>query len=326
MALEVEPDVAGARLGHEREAALILDRQVLDPVLLVPPVMELELGLEPEPGQRLRTQLRDARVGRQVAELLERRDPGRGELLDLRPGDAGDERQVVVLVPPLLAEREEVAQPAVLDRVRVGLLAVLDSVEEAAAEAPVEGEVVVGQEALELAGAGDDVHVLGHAALDTSDLLGVEAELEDVRGPRVARELRVERLVGAVRLAHDEVGEPTPGAVNEDGLVDDLATVAHRLLGLGGGDVPANLPGHRDAENITAVLDQPLKISRLVLIALAANQISVRVRAIWLLDLALSNLDLQRREVCAGKETIEVRGRERGVCADGTHRYLITCK
>ena len=170
--------------------------------------------------------LRNARAGREVAEPLERRDPGGGEALDLRPGDAGDERQVVVLLPPLLAESEEVAEAAVLDRVRVGGRAVLDGGEEAAAEAPVEGEVVVGPEALELAGAGDDVHPLRPAALDASDLLGVEAELEDVRGPRVARELRVERLVAAVRLAHDEVGEPAPGAVDEGGLVDDLAAIA----------------------------------------------------------------------------------------------------
>ena len=75
VALEVEPDVARVRLGHEREAALGLDRQQLDPVLAVPPVMELELGLEPEPGERRWTHLRDARAGRRVAEPLERRDP-----------------------------------------------------------------------------------------------------------------------------------------------------------------------------------------------------------------------------------------------------------
>ena len=39
---------------------------------------------------------------------------------------------------------------------------------------------------------------LGPAALDAGELLGVEAELEDVLGPRVARELRVDDLVGAV--------------------------------------------------------------------------------------------------------------------------------
>ena len=56
--------------------------------------------------------------------------------------------------------------------------------------------------------------------LDARDLLGVEAELEDVRRPSVPRELRVERLVGAVGLAHDEVGEPAPVAVDESGLVE----------------------------------------------------------------------------------------------------------
>ena len=148
MALEVEPDVARARLGHEREAALGLERQVLDAVLAGAAAVELELGLVAEAGERLRRGCFGTRVsGREVAERLERRDPGRGEPLDLRPRDAGDERQVVVPLPLLLAEREEVAEPAVLDRVRVGRRAVLDGVEEARAEPPVEGEVVVGPEA-----------------------------------------------------------------------------------------------------------------------------------------------------------------------------------
>ena len=43
----------GVRLGHEREAALVLDRQVLDAVLAVAAAVELELGLEVEPGERL---------------------------------------------------------------------------------------------------------------------------------------------------------------------------------------------------------------------------------------------------------------------------------
>ena len=42
------------RLGHEREAALVLDRQVLDAVLAVAAPVELELGLEVQAGERLR--------------------------------------------------------------------------------------------------------------------------------------------------------------------------------------------------------------------------------------------------------------------------------
>ena len=48
-----------------------------------------------------------------VAELRERRDPGLAEPHDLVAAHVGDEGQVVVLVPPGLAEREEVADRAV---------------------------------------------------------------------------------------------------------------------------------------------------------------------------------------------------------------------
>ena len=84
------------------------------------------------------------------------------------------------------------------------------------------------------------MHPLGHRALDPRDLLGVEAELQDVGGLRVARELRVDDLVAAVRLPLDEVGEPAPVAVDEARLVDDVGAGAHRLLGRarGGVEIP----------------------------------------------------------------------------------------
>ena len=235
--------------------------------------------------------LRDARAGREVAEPLERRDPGRGEPLDLRPRDAGDERQVVVALPLLLAEREEVAEPAVLDRVRVGRRAALDRVEEARAEPPVEGEVVVRVEGLGLAGAGDDVHRARHRALDASDLLGVEAELEDVSRPSVPRELRVERLVAAVRLAHDEVGEPAPVAVDEGRLVDDRRAVAHRLLGLRERRRPSRSPRACRCERRPVA--ERGEVSGLVLVALAADQLGVRVVAVRLLELAARDGELE---------------------------------
>ena len=115
---------------------------------------------------------------------------------------------MVVFLPLPLAATEELAEAAVLYRVRVRVCAVLDRGKEALTEAAVVGEVVVGPEGLLLAEPVYHVHLLGHAALDASDLLGVEAELKDVRGPSVACELRVDRLIAAVGPAHDEVGSP----------------------------------------------------------------------------------------------------------------------
>ena len=236
VAFEVEPDVARGRLRHEREAAVFLQREVVDLVLAGAALVELERGLVAEPLEGRRPHARDAGLLGGLGEELERRDARLLEPLDLEARDARDEDEVVVLLPLRLAEVEEVAEAAVLDRVRVGVAAVLDRVEEAPLEAPVVGGVVAGSEGLALAEAVDDVHELGRAALDARELLGVEGELEDVRGPRAARELRVDDLVGAVRVALDEVGDPTPAVVLEAGLVDDVGcAVADRRLGLGRG-------------------------------------------------------------------------------------------
>lgn len=43
------------------------------------------------------------------------------------------------------------------------------------------------------------MHVLGEATLDSSDLFRVEAQLKQMLGARSPRELRLDRLVGAVR-------------------------------------------------------------------------------------------------------------------------------
>ena len=61
---------------------------------------------------------------------------------DLVAADVGDAGQVVVLVPPSLAELAELADGAVLDRVGLGRRPVVDGVEEPLADAPVIGEEV----------------------------------------------------------------------------------------------------------------------------------------------------------------------------------------
>jgi hypothetical protein len=307
VALEVEPDVAGVWLGHEVEAAVGLEWEVLDAVLGGAAPVELEAGLEAQAVERLGAHLRDARVWREVAELLERRDSRGGEAFDLRPRDAGGERQVVVALPLRLAEREEVAESAVLDRVRVSRRAARDCVEEPSAQPPVEGEVVVRVEALGLASAGDDAHRARHRALDARDLLGVEAELDDVSRPSVPRELGVERLVGAIGLANNEVGEPTPGVVGERRLVDNRRTVAHGAFRGVSSTVPANLPRLADPDDIVG---ERAEVGSLVLLTLAADEVGVRVVAERLWQLLERDGDLKHRQMRAGNESAEVGGRE----------------
>ena len=113
-----------------------------------------------------------------------------------------------------------------VDRVRLGRRRVGDEALEPRADAPVVGAEVAGVEGRLVAVAEEDVDALGLAALDARELLVVEEELEDVGGLRGARELGVERLVGAVRLPHEEVGDAAPAVVGEDGLVDDVGLPA----------------------------------------------------------------------------------------------------
>ena len=167
------------------------------------------------------------------------------EPLDLRPVDAGDAREVVDGVPVRVADRLEVADAAVVDGVRLGRRRVGDEALEPRADAPVVGGELAGLEGRLLAVAEQDVDVLGLAPLDARELLVVEEELEDVGGLRGARELGVERLVGAVRLLHQEVGDAAPAVVGEDALVDDVGLAGADRVGGGEGGAPRSRPRGR---------------------------------------------------------------------------------
>src|SRR5438552_3390572 len=95
-------------------------------------------------------------------------------------------------VPVRTTERVEVADRAVRDRPRLGARRVRDEAFEAGADAPVIRAELLRSERLALAGPEDDVHKPRRASPDAGNLLGVEAELQDVVRLRVPRELRVD--------------------------------------------------------------------------------------------------------------------------------------
>ena len=198
-----------------------------------------------EPLEGLRPDARDRRVGRGLAERGQRRDPLRGEPLGVQPPEPGDEDRVVLLASLVAAEVPKVADPAVVDRPRPRLgsgfsqtpvlgVRLLIAARNRSATPSEERDELAGPQRLPLPGPELDVHELGQPPLDPLELLGVEAELEDVERLRRARELRVHGLVRPVGLPLEEVREPAPGPVREVRLVDDVGLAgANRVLGGG---------------------------------------------------------------------------------------------
>ena len=248
-------------------------------------------------------------LGRRAPELGERRDPGRGEPLDLAPVDAGDAAQVVDVFPPLVAERLEVADAAVVDRIRLGLRRVGDEALEPRAHVPVVGGEVAGVEAGLLPRAEQDVDLLRLAPLDPRELLVVEEELEDVGGLRAAGELRVERLVGAVRLAEEEVCDAAPPVAHEDALVDDVDPAPHRLDRALLRRLEVELV-ELDLGDRLALGAERLEVGALVLEPLAEDQITLFVWDLGSLDLPTRCAERKRRQMLAGKERRDVGRRE----------------
>jgi hypothetical protein len=303
VALEVEPDVALVRLRKEREAALALEREDLVRELAREAAVELEPGLLPKLREGLVPQLGDLRLDGCRGEGPELRDPLGAQALDLRAPDPRDEREVVVGVPLLLAAREELAERAVVDRVRVGRPVVVDRVEEPSLEPPVVGEEVVRLEGLALTEPIDDVHPLGPFVLDPSELLGVEAELKQVSRLGPASELGVDDLVGAVRPKLEKVREPVPPVLDERRLVDERCPSANRLLGSGRRRVPTNLVRIRDLGDAVAERGE---VSSLVLVPLPPNQLRVRVRPKRPLELPARNGEVKRSQMGAREKRVQI--------------------
>jgi hypothetical protein len=164
------------------------------------------------------------------------------------------------------------------------------------------------------------MHRSGPTALDARHLLGVEAELKDVRGLGAPRELGVDHLVAAVRLALEKVGQTAPRALGERGLVDHRRACADGRLGLGHRPRPVELVRVVDAHDLVAQRGQ---VPRLVLVALAADQLGVRVVAERPLELLARHRELERRQVRAGEEADQVGRREAEAATLGAHSSIV---
>ena len=153
--------------------------------------------------ERLRPHPLDLEAGRLHPESGQRGNAVLGEVVGLASAQPRDEHEVVVVSELLLAQVAEVAEPAVVARPGVCLgrgSAEPDpaSEQEPLPRAPEVGHVVGGAEGLRSPRAELDVEVLRKPPLNPPELLGVEAELEHVRGLGGAGELGVDHLVRAL--------------------------------------------------------------------------------------------------------------------------------
>ena len=154
---------------------------------------------------------------------------------------------------------------------------------------------------------------------DQTELLGVEAELDQMRRPRAPRELRVHRLVAPVRLALEKVGEPPPALVEEHCLVDDLGTALYGFARLAGSAFPVKILAEADLLDPATGVDQLGEVASFMLVTLAPDQIPVGVVAERLLELVASDGEGERRQMLAAEVVRQIGRRQEESIFNQTH-------
>ncbi len=184
----------------------------------------------------------------------------------------------------------------------------------------VRGEII-DTEAVALAVAEHHVHRPRCRALHARDVFAVEAQLQQEVRLGVARELGVFDLVvpwpaaAGQRLvdAAQEIRVPDPRPVEERRLVDDLRACRHRCFGgarrrleLANAFSTARVARPVDGDDVVSVGAQPLEIGRLVLLAQVRKQLRLLGALVRPGQGAAQRLEVERREVLAGEEVVEI--------------------
>ena len=195
---------------------------------------DLEGGLADHPFEARLVEIVDRTIER--GEPGDRRDAIRVQHRPVGAADTGDVHERVRGSPLGVAHQLELAEPAVVARLRDGRLArrVGDQRRKLAAQATPVGDDVVDADGLAPAGAEGDVEVLGPTARLCGDRLGVEAQLQDVAGlGLVAGELGVDRLVDERAVGQidplEEVGDPSHAVVHERHLEHDVVALGEHV-------------------------------------------------------------------------------------------------
>ena len=336
---EIEEDVAGRRFRQRGESLARLDRrdQLVDAPAF-PPRPILHPRLLADPGQRAVAHALDSRDDRHFErrQIRHRRHVARDQPAPLAAGDTGDERQVVVGPALLRARLLPLAEPAVIDRLGVGLRrrpgvrletapdgavvrGVLDHTEARACQAvaPVERQV----------------HPRRLHALHPRQQVRVQQKLQQRLALGAAGQLGVEHLVRPAaqraRGAHPEqevgVAAPAPILVLQAPLVDHVDPAPHRLRGALGGVravlVRERCVGRGDSCDAAAVGRELFQQALLVLDPALLQNLSARVVVRRRrLDLAARDGAAQARQVAAGEVAAEIGGRELQPAVGVAHR------
>ena len=239
--------------------------------------------------QRIARSARRHWDGVQPGEVGEARDAETPERRDLPRRDPGDVTEMVVAATAPLAVRPPGAGVTVRHEFRIGVVRRRDKRAEAAFKETDVGRALVDPVAREreVRTGRHHVHPFRGKPLELAEEAGVHAELEQGRGPGVARELGVDDFVGPVaevaRRRHpaEEVGATGPDVILECRLVDDIGAGPHRGQGFvrpdaGGGVVRA---GIAVASNRPAIVAQAVEPGALVTMAALAEFLHARIVA-----------------------------------------------
>ncbi len=136
----------------------------------------------------------------------------------------------------------------------------------------------------------------------------------------MAGELGVERLVGAVRPAQEEVGHSAPPVRDERALVDDLDSVGDRLPRRGRTLFEAALL--RDDAHDLALGLEPREVGMLVRQSLVEDELRLLGRRTRV-DLASGDAEQEGGQVLAGEVRGDVARREQDAAVLELHRLSI---
>jgi hypothetical protein len=203
---------------------------------------------------------------------------------------------VVDPLPPGFALNEEITDPTVIARDRLGLRLVGDEALESPAHVTGVRVEVLRSKGLPLARAKQDVDVIGLSALETPEQLVVEAELEDVRGLGASRELGVESLVRSLVRPNEEVRDPAPVTLREDTLIHDVDALFDRFASILSSALVPIVGG--DLADVEAFVAQAPKVRRLMREALFEQKLGL-LRGLGRHEIPVRDPEVERCQMLA---------------------------